>query len=90
MLRSILIIACYFQKTFALMILVLLAAVSENEAGYEGIACVSCDEMMHFCSFRCRHQATYSENFRCKDNCERRNERCYLECVEDRADRRRK
>lgn len=64
--------------------LLLMAAVSGSEGRYKGLACYKCDYIMSFCTFRCRHQPSVAHSYYCNDFCDRRNERCYLECVEDR------
>lgn len=64
--------------------LLLMAAMSGSEGKYKGLACYKCDYIMSFCTFRCRHQPSVAHSYYCNDFCDRRNERCYLECVEDR------
>lgn len=67
-----------------LLALLLMAAMSGVEGRYKGLACYKCDYIMSFCTFRCRHQPSVAHSYYCNDFCDRRNERCYLECVEDR------
>lgn len=67
-----------------LLALLLMATMSDVEGRYKGLACYKCDYIMSFCTFRCRHQPSVAHSYYCNDFCDRRNERCYLECVEDR------
>ena len=79
---SCLILICLLQNSSVFLVLLLLATVGEGR--YEGLQCYKCDYIMNFCTFRCRHQPSVVQNVYCTDFCQRRNERCYLECDEDR------